>query len=86
MFYIIKNEHTKKIKIVIGKGEKVPENLPLEIDFLNREYPEIAIEFLVLDRKFSPELIEELSKNGIFQLILCLLAYLVASSLIKLKN
>lgn len=65
MLYIIKNEHTKKIKIVIviDKGEKVPENLTLEIDFLNREYPEIAIEFLVVDGKFSPELIIELSNK-----------------------
>lgn len=63
MLYIIKNEHTKKIKIVIviDKGQKVPENLPLEIDFLDREYPEIAIEFLVVDGKFSPELIRSLS-------------------------
>jgi len=37
--------------------------LPLEIDFLNREYPEIAIEFLVVDGKFSPKLIIELSKK-----------------------
>jgi amino acid transporter len=65
MLYIIKNEHTKKIKIVvvIDKGQKVPENLPLEIDFLDREYPEIAIEFLVVDGKFSPALIKELSKK-----------------------
>lgn len=63
MLYIIKNEHTKKIKIVIAKdkGFTIPENLPLEIDFLDREYPEIAIEFLVIDGKFSPELIQELS-------------------------
>jgi len=63
MLYIIKNEHTKKIKIVIveSKEQKVPENLPLEIDFLNREYPEIAIEFLVIHGIFSPELIQELS-------------------------
>lgn len=65
MLYIIKNEHTKKIKIVVAidTGQKVPENLPLEIDFLDREYPEIAIEFLVVDGKFSPELIKELSKK-----------------------
>jgi hypothetical protein len=65
MLYIIRNEHTKKIKIVIvkDKGEKVPENLPLEIDFLNKEYPEIVIEFLIVDGKFSPKLIIELSKK-----------------------
>jgi amino acid transporter len=65
MLYVIKNEHTKKIKIVIviDKDEKIPKNLPLEIDFLDREYPEIAIEFLVIDGKFSPKLIIDLSKK-----------------------
>lgn len=63
MLYIIKNEHTKKIKIVIveNKEQKVPKNLPLEIDFLDREYPQIAIEFLVIEGTFSPKLIQELS-------------------------
>ncbi len=65
MLYIIKNEHTKKIKIVIAidKDQKVPENLPLEIDFLDREYPEVDIEFLVIDGTFNPELIKDLSKK-----------------------
>jgi amino acid transporter len=65
MLYVIKNEHTKKIKIVIviDKDEKIPKNLPMEIDFLDREYPEIAIEFLVVEGIFSPELIKELSKK-----------------------
>lgn len=65
MLYIIKNEHTKKIKIVLAlqTGQKVPENLPQEIDFLGREYPEIKIEFIDVDGEFSPELIEELSKK-----------------------
>jgi len=65
MLYIIKNEHTKKIKIVLAleKDQKVPDNLPLEIDFLGREYPEIKIEFVLIDGKFSPQLIKELSKK-----------------------
>jgi amino acid transporter len=65
MLYILKNEHTKKIKIVLAleKDELVPKNLPQEIDFLGREYPEIAIEFLVIDGKFSPELIKDLSNK-----------------------
>ncbi len=65
MLYIIKNEHTKRIKIVLAleKGQKVPENLPQEISFLDKEYPEIDIEFTVVDGKFSPELIRELSKK-----------------------
>lgn len=65
MLYIIKNEHTKKIKLVIAlkKGESIPKNLPQEIDFLNKEYPEITIEFVSVEGKFSPELIQELSKK-----------------------
>lgn len=63
MMYIIKNEHTKRIKIVLAldKGDKVPANLPNEIEFLGKEYPEIKIDFNVIDGKFSPQLIRELS-------------------------
>ncbi|WP_456377477.1 APC family permease [Lutibacter sp.] len=65
MLYILKNEHTKKIKIVLAleKGQSEPPNLAQEIDFLDREYPEIAIEFLTVQGKFSPKLIRELSKK-----------------------
>ncbi|VAV83954.1 Uncharacterized amino acid permease, GabP family [hydrothermal vent metagenome] len=65
MLYIIKNEHTKKIKIVLvlNEEQKVPKNLPKEIDFLDREYPEIDIEFVLEKGKFSPTLIRNLSKK-----------------------
>ncbi len=66
MLYISKNEHTKKIKIVLVTNDKVkkPENFEQEIDFLDREYPEIDIELVVLDNKeFNPELVQELSKK-----------------------
>ncbi len=63
MLYITRNEHTKKIKIVLAldENDQVPKNLPEEIDFLNREYPEIKIDFKIENGKFSPELIKELS-------------------------
>jgi len=65
MLYIRKNEHTKKIKIVLAleKGQEQPKNLNQEIDFLDREYPDIEIEFLVVEGKFTPELIRKLSKE-----------------------
>ncbi|HFA48353.1 MAG TPA: APC family permease, partial [Bacteroidetes bacterium] len=65
MLYISKNEHTKRMKIVVVKNDKhkVPEKLAQEIDFLDREYPEIDIEFVVEEGEFSPELIKELSKK-----------------------
>ncbi len=63
MLYISKNEHTRKIKIVIitNENNKVPDNLKQEIDFLDKEYPEIDVEFLVEQGEFSPELIRNLS-------------------------
>ncbi len=65
MLYILKNEHTKKLKIVIvlDKGQTMPENLPQEIEFLDIEYPEIDIEFLSVPGKFNPKIIKELSKK-----------------------
>lgn len=65
MLYIIRNEHTKKIKIVLAleKGQTIPENLPSEITFLDKEYPEIKVDFKVIEGKFSPELIKKLSKK-----------------------
>jgi len=65
MLYITKNEHTKKIKIVLAldENEIVPENLPQEIDFLGKEYPEIKIDFIIEKAKFSPSLIKELSQK-----------------------
>jgi len=65
MLYIAKNEHTKKIKIVtvLKDGQELPENLENEIDFLDREYPEIDIEFVKVVGQFSPELISELSEK-----------------------
>jgi amino acid transporter len=65
MLYITKNEHTRKIKIVLAlaDGETVPKNLPQEIDFLDREYPDINIEFIIEKGKFSPALIKRLSER-----------------------
>ncbi|MDF2157282.1 APC family permease [Algoriphagus sp. CAU 1675] len=65
MLYVSKNEHTKKMKIatVLDKGQKLPENLKQEISFLDREYPEISIEFVEINGTFTPELIQELSEK-----------------------
>ncbi len=65
MLYITKNEHTKRIKIVLvlPEGNSIPEHLPQEIDFLDKEYPEIEIEFVVEKGTFSPEIIRKLSEK-----------------------
>jgi amino acid transporter len=65
MLYISKNEHTKKIKLVFVTNEEnpIPKNLAQEVDFLDREYPKISIEFIVEEGIFSPDLITSLSKR-----------------------
>ena len=63
MLYISKNEHTKKLKVVsvIEEGETISERLKSDIEVLDREYPEVKIEFIALEGTFGPELIKQLS-------------------------
>ncbi|MCF8368301.1 MAG: APC family permease [Bacteroidales bacterium] len=69
ILYILKNESTKKLRLVtVIEKDKTDEkklliNLKNDVDFLNKEYPEIKIEFEVLTGKFSPELVHSLSKK-----------------------
>jgi amino acid transporter len=65
MLYIRKNEHTKKLKVVAAfkKGEKASPRFKSDLDVLDREYPEIKIEFIELEDTFGPDLIARLSKK-----------------------
>jgi len=66
LLYIQGNEHTKKIKIVTVSPERDQElmdRLRQDIEFLDREYPDITIEFVEVEGTFAPELIENLSKE-----------------------
>ncbi|NHN25798.1 APC family permease [Flavobacterium jejuense] len=63
MLYIKENEHTKRIKIVtvLKPNETASERLKKDIEFLDREYPEIKIDFIEMEGEFGPKLINELS-------------------------
>ena len=66
LLYIKDNEHTKKIKIVTVQKERDEElcaRLRQDIEFLDREYPEIDIEYVELTGTFGPKLIRELSRK-----------------------
>ena len=65
MLYIRENEQTKKIKIVtvVKPNETASERLRNDIAFLDREYPEIKIDFIEIEGEFGPKLINELSKK-----------------------
>ena len=65
ILYIKGNEHTNNVKIVYvkEKGTEIPPNLKQEIDFLNKAYPDINIDFVIEDGKFTPEKIRSLSEK-----------------------
>ncbi len=65
MLYILRNEQTRKVKIVtvLKEGEKPPVNLKADLHFLNRLYPEMTIDFVIVEGNFGPELIHELAKK-----------------------
>jgi uncharacterized protein with NAD-binding domain and iron-sulfur cluster len=65
MLYILKNEQTRKVKVVtvVKDDDECPSNLKQDLDYLNRVYPEIDIEFVKIYGQFGPELIQDLSKK-----------------------
>lgn len=66
LLYIQQNEHTRKIKIVIvtrNEDKEIVEKLEKDIEFLDREYLDIEIEFIKVKGNFGPELIQKLSKE-----------------------
>jgi hypothetical protein len=67
----------------LDKGQVGPPNLAQEIDFLDREYPEISNSSIILC--CNSKLIKELSWNGIFQST-CLLVRQRINFLLKLQE
>ena len=63
MRYIEDNEHTRRIKIVnvIGENEQPDKKLIHEVDVLDRAYPSMVVDFVVIKGKFGPDLIQQLS-------------------------
>ncbi|MBX3723466.1 MAG: APC family permease [Turneriella sp.] len=63
MRYISENEHTRKLRIVtVVEGRKrIDPQLRRDIEVLDREYPEIAINYITYKGIFGPELIQQLS-------------------------
>ena len=65
MLYVQANEETHRMKIVtvVNDEKEVPNRLSQDIEFLDDAYPEIDIEFVVIEGKFGPELINGLSEK-----------------------
>ena len=65
MIYVRQNEHTNRVKIVtvVEDPANVPQRVATDIEFLDRAYPDIHIEFVIYKGTFGPEAIAELSKK-----------------------
>ena len=65
ILYVLRNEHTNRIKVVTVVDEHAdpPPKLEGDIAFLNQAYPDIDVELVVIRGRFGPELIRRLSKE-----------------------
>ncbi|MDB4581598.1 APC family permease [Draconibacterium sp.] len=65
ILYILKNEQTRKVKIVtvLNGDEKYLPGLMRDIEFLDRAYPKIDVDFVKVKGEFGPKVINELSKK-----------------------
>ena len=65
MQYVIDNEHTNRLKVVtvVKNPDEVSEGLVHDIHVLDRAYPELEVQFMVVEGQFSPDLIQHLSKE-----------------------
>ena len=65
MLYVRRNEHTNRIKIVTVVRDRadVPPTLAENLEFMDKAYPQIDIEFVIREGEFTPELIETLSRE-----------------------
>ena len=65
VLYVLKNEHTSRIKVVtvVGDGDEAPAKLERDIGFLNEAYPDIDIELVVIRGRFGPDLVQRLSRE-----------------------
>ncbi len=63
VLYVRGNEHTNRIKVVtvVEKEGDAPPSLEEDLKFLDEAYPELDIEFVVIQGLFCPALIQELS-------------------------
>ncbi|MFS8083723.1 MAG: hypothetical protein ACMG51_09745, partial [Ginsengibacter sp.] len=63
IIYVKENEITQKLKIVtvLQKEIKLSETFLRDLEALDRAYPDIKIEYLQIEGKFGPELIDKLS-------------------------
>ncbi len=65
MIYVQDNEITNTVKIVtvLQPGQEISEKFLSDIEVLDRIYPDIKIDFVTLYGSFSPELVDQISRD-----------------------
>jgi amino acid transporter len=65
LLYVRRNEHPHKVKIVIAANDanEVPARLEEDLRFLDEVYPDVEIEYVIVEGTFGPSLIRRLSKQ-----------------------
>lgn len=65
MLYVKENEITQHVSVihVYENKEDIPDRLEKDLRMLDELYPEIKIELILIEGKFVPELIEEISRK-----------------------
>lgn len=65
LLYIRNNEHTRKLKIVsvFPEGEQATQSFISDLNVLDREYPEIKVDYIQMHGEFTPKLIKKLSEQ-----------------------
>lgn len=65
MLYVRANEQTNRVKVVtiVNNKDEVPEKLKSDLAYLNEAYPDIKISLVIIEGKFSRELLDKLSEE-----------------------
>jgi amino acid transporter len=63
--YVLNNEQTNRMKVVhcFQREEEIPAQLAENLKILDRIYPQLRIDLVMVEGKFGPELIERLSRQ-----------------------
>lgn len=63
--YVMENEQLKRLEVVhvYQDEEDIPPSLAEHVEIIDREYPELVVDLVLVKGRFSPELVEAISKE-----------------------
>lgn len=63
--YVMENEQLKRLEVVhvYQNEEDIPTSLAEHVEIIDREYPDLVVDLVLVKGRFSPELVEAISKE-----------------------